>query len=222
MEKRYIFFDLDGTLTDSFEGIAKAFDYALNAMGIESKPETYKDCVGPSVVESFKKHYGTDEETAVRGLELFREYYDSFGYKQGKLYPEIENVLMTLNAHGKKLMVATGKPDEMAKKVLEYFNISEQFCFAAGLTLGDTLKNIMPRQSKEDVIDYILKTNSILDPENAVMIGDRGGDIAAAHRFGIETIGVTYGYGTESELISAGADYIASDPLKLIEMIVQS
>lgn len=224
MEKRYIFFDLDGTLTDSYEGICRSFEYALNRLGIEPKPETFRECVGPSVVESLMKHYGVSEETAAEGLRLFREYYETRGYSENRLYPDIENVLKTLNAHGKKLMVATAKPEHMAKQVLEHFGLSDQFCFVAGITFEGNQRfgDSEIRSTKEDVINYILKTNDILDPENAVMVGDRGSDITAARRFGLQTIGAAYGYGSREELTAAEADYIAEDPMQLIEIIVQS
>ncbi len=136
----------------------------------------------------------------------------------------VEEMLQVLYAHGKKLMVATAKPEQMALRVLEHFRLSDYFCFAAGITrdgVGDS-EDPNERISKEDVIRYVLRTNGILDPENAVMVGDRGSDILAARQFGLQTVGITYGYGTEEELTMAGADFIAETPMKVAEYIIQS
>ncbi|MCI5792993.1 MAG: HAD hydrolase-like protein [Lachnospiraceae bacterium] len=224
MEKRYILFDLDGTLTDSYEGIINAFIYALDKMGIEPKEDTFRKCIGPPVTESLRTFYGMSEDEADRGVKLFREYYTDKGIFENVPYPDIETMLKTLLAHGKKLMVATAKPEFMAERVLEHFGLSEYFCFVAGVTTDKAAPPNDPklRSTKEDVINYILRTNDIFDPENAVMVGDRGSDIRAAKKFGLQTIGAEYGYGSVEELTEAGADSIAHDPMQLIEIIVQS
>ena len=134
MEKRYILFDLDGTLTDSYEGIINAFRYALDRMGVEPRPETFRKYIGPPVAWSLGTYYGMDEEQADRGLRLFREYYDRKGIFENRPYAGIEEMLQILNAHGKKLMVATAKPENMAVRVLEHFHLAEYFCFIAGIT----------------------------------------------------------------------------------------
>ena len=223
MDKRYILFDLDGTLTDSYEGIKNAFVYALNKMGIEPRPDTFRKCIGPPVAESFKSFYSLSPEEAERGTLIFREYYGVTGAFENKVYPEIETVLKTLNAHDKRLMVATAKPEVMAEKVLEHFNLRDYFCFVAGVTndLLSQQEEASRRTSKEDVISHILKENAIHDYENTVMIGDRGSDMLAAKKLGLQTIGVTYGYGTRDELKNAGADFIIDSPTELIEIIVQ-
>lgn len=224
MDKRYILFDLDGTLTDSYEGIINGFKYALDRLGVEPQPETFRKCVGPPIIQSLKSFYGFDDETADEGLRLFREYYSSKGIHENAVYEGVETMLRTLNAHGKKLMIATAKPENMAEQVLENFDLAEQFCFIAGSTSDRPVPPNDPklRASKEDVINYILRTNDILDPENAVMVGDRSSDITAAKRFGLQTIGVSYGYGSLEELKNAGADHIVDDPMQLVEIIVQS
>ena len=224
MEKRYILFDLDGTLTDSYEGIINAFRYSLDRMGIEPRPETFRKCIGPPVQWSLQTFYGFDDEQQDEGLRLFREYYDRKGCFENRPYNGIEEMLQVLYAHGKKLMVATAKPEHMAVRILEHFGLADYFCFIAGITQDRSSPFDDPnaRATKEEVIRYILRTNGILDPENAVMVGDRAGDIRAAKQFGLQTIGVSYGYGTEEELFSANADHIALTPEKVAEIIVLS
>lgn len=224
MDKRYVLFDLDGTLTDSYEGIINAFKYALHRMKIEPRPETFRKYVGPPVMWSFQTYYGMDEAQAEEGLALFREYYSAHGIFENRVYTGVEEMLQVLNAHGKKLMVATAKPEHMALRVLEHFGLRDYFCFVAGIThdKSPTFEDPTIRASKEEVIRHVLRTNGILDPENAVMVGDRSGDIRAARQFGMQTIGVAYGYGTEEELRTAGADHIAETPGRVAEIIVQS
>ncbi len=223
MEKRYVLFDLDGTLTDSYEGIINALRFSLNKFNVEPKPDTFRKIIGPPVVWSLKKFYGFDDETAEKGCRYFREYYRSSGYLENKVYPGTEEMLKTLRGHDKKLLLATSKPEPMARMVLEHFGLAEYFCFIAGANTDSRISadNQGLRSSKEDVIGYVLKTNGILDPENAVMVGDRMWDIQAGKKFGLQTIGVRYGYAAEGELEEAGADYIASSPLRVAEFIVQ-
>lgn len=223
MEKRYILFDLDGTLTDSYEGIIKGFIYALDKMGAEPKEDTFRECIGPPITQSLQKLYGMNEEEADRGVKLFREYYADKGIYENVPYPDTELMLQTLRAHDKKLMVATAKPEVMAERVLEHFGLQDYFCFVAGVNSDAAAPPDDPeiRSSKKDVISYIIRTNGIFDPENAVMVGDRGSDITAAKELGLQTIGVAYGYGTREELEAAGADYIAADPMQLVKIIVQ-
>ena len=224
MEKRYILFDLDGTLTDSYEGIINGFCYALGKMDIAPQPETFRKYIGPPVMWSLQTYYGMDEQQAEAGLKYFREYYNAKGIFENRPYVMVEEMLQILNAHGKKLMVATAKPEDMALRVLEHFGLRDYFCFVAGITHDKAGVSDDPgrRSSKEEVIRYLLRTNGILDPENAVMVGDRGSDVLAAKQFGLQTIGITYGYGTEEELKKAGADFITDTPLKVAEYIVQS
>ena len=223
MDKRYILFDLDGTLTDSYEGIINAFIYTLEHMGIEPRPDTYRKCIGPPVAWSLQTFYGMNEEQAAEGLRLFREYYDAKGCFENFPYIGIEEMLQVLNAHGKKLMVATAKPEHMAVRILEHFGLADYFCFIAGITQDKSIPDDPnARATKEEVIRYIHRTNGILDPENAVMVGDRGGDIRAARMFGLQTIGVAYGYGTEEELRAAGADHIADTPEAVGKIVVLS
>ena len=121
-------------------------------------------------------------------------------------------------------MVATAKPDHMARRVLEHFHLDEYFCFIAGITHDRSGVSDDPaaRATKEEVIRYVLRSTGILDPENAVMVGDRAGDILAARQFGLQTIGASYGYGTEEELRTAEADYVAETPGKVAEIIILS
>lgn len=227
MDKRYVLFDLDGTLTDSFEGIKNALTYCLSKYGITPKPSEFSRVIGPPVVWSLKTFYNIEGEQALEALSFFREYYDNKGCFENRVYDNVEEMLKTLKAHDKKLMIATSKPEPMAIKVIEHFGLLDYFCFISG-SMAETendlhysnLKGTTARSSKEDVIRYALEKNGIRDLEHAVMIGDRRWDIDAAKNIGIDTIGVRYGYADEQELSNAGADIIVDNPMDIIEHIL--
>lgn len=222
MDKRYILFDLDGTLTDSYEGIVNALRYALDKLSIRPDPASYRDVVGPPLVETFRKYYGLDDATCDRATACFHEYYETRGKFENHLYDGVMEMLQTLNAHGKKLMIATAKPEPLAVEIADHFEISPYLCFIAGVN-HDTLTGSRPsdaRSSKLDVISYLLHTNDIKDPEHAVMIGDRGGDMRAASSLGIQTLGVLYGYGTEEELRTAGAQAMVKTPKEITDYLL--
>lgn len=227
MDKRYILFDLDGTLTDSYEGIRNALTYSLSKYGIEPRPDEFSSIIGPPVIWSLKNFYGIEGEQGIEALNYFREYYDERGCFENRLYDGVEEMLKTLLAHDKKLMIATSKPEPMAIKIIDHFGLSDYFCFISGATAESEhdnhyteLRGTAPRTSKEDVIRYALESNDIRDIEHAVMIGDRHWDINAAKAIGIDTIGAGYGYADELELEHAGADYIADSPMDIIRLVL--
>ena len=128
MEKQYILFDLDGTLTDSMEGITKSVQYALNAMGIEV--EDHRELsffVGPPLKESFQKNYHFTDEEAEEAVRLYREYYRPKGIFENTVYEGIPEMLEHLCDAGKTLLVATSKPTDFAEQILEHFGLKDYF-----------------------------------------------------------------------------------------------
>lgn len=199
---RYFFMDLDGTISDPKEGITRAVAYALNAYGIQVENlDTLEKFIGPPLVDSFQEFYGFDREKSLEAVEKYREYFKDKGIFENKLYPGMEHLLFAVRAQGGKLVLATSKPEVFAKRILAYFQIEEYFTFAAGSTLDTT------RNKKADVIRYALDSLGI-EPEEAVMIGDRKHDVIGAKENGMECIGVLFGYGDREELETAGADKI--------------
>ncbi len=228
MDKRYVLFDLDGTLTDSYEGIKNAFIYSLSKYGITPGDSELSRVIGPPVIWSLKTFYNIDGEKALEALEYFREYYDNKGCFENRLYDNVEEMLKILRSHDKKLMIATSKPEPMAIKIIDHFGLSDYFCFISGSTAENeadkhyaaSVTNTLARSSKEDVIRYALTENGIRDLEHAVMVGDRRWDINAAKNIGIDTIGVRCGYADENELEDAGAGVIVDMPMDIIKHIV--
>lgn len=211
----YILFDLDGTITDSGEGITKSVQYALKSFGI--KVDNLKELnkfIGPPLKDSFKRYYNFNDEEAELGLIKYREYYADKGIYENKLYDGIVELLEALNNSGKKIVLATSKPEVYAKQILKYFNIDEYFAFVAGADFEET------RVKKGEVIKYALKEAEISDLSKAIMVGDREHDIIGAKENNIKSIGVLFGFGDVVELTQARADYIAKDTRELLNTLL--
>lgn len=199
----YILFDLDGTITDPGEGITNSVAFSLKTYGIEvsDKKELYT-FIGPPLYASFMKYYGFSEEQAVEAVDRYREYYSDKGVFECTLYDGIEKLLKKLSECGKKVILATSKPEFYAVKILAHFGTDKYFYYVAGATMDGH------RIEKADVIRYAFENLGITETEKAVMIGDREFDILGAKECGLVSIGVTYGYGSYEELNRAGADVI--------------
>lgn len=214
MEKEYLLFDLDGTLTDPKEGITKSVRHALRAFDIEVEDLDTLCCfIGPPLRDSFIEYYGFSEENATTAISIYREYFSDRGLYENEAYEGIDCVLKTLKDSGKKLYVATSKPEVFAKKILEHFNLNSYFEFIGGADLAET------RVKKGDVIRYVLEENRITDLERVIMVGDRKHDILGAKEAGICSVGVLYGYGNREELLEAGADFIAESVFDLQNLL---
>jgi phosphoglycolate phosphatase len=211
----YILFDLDGTLTDSGEGITKSVQYALKSFGIivDDIKELNK-FVGPPLRDSFKMFYNLSDEQAELGIKRYREYYADKGIYENSLYDGIVELLETLKKYNKKIVLATSKPEVYAKQILKYFNIDKYFSFVAGADFEET------RVKKGDVIKYALEEAKISDLSKAVMVGDREHDIIGAKENNIKSIGVLYGFGDVIELTQARADYIAKNTSELLNILL--
>ncbi len=199
-----ILFDLDGTLTDPGIGITNSVAYALNKYGIEvqDKTELYK-FIGPPLIDSFMKYYGFSYEQAQEAVVYYREYYAETGIFENRVYDGIEMLLLQLTDAGKRICLATSKPEPFAKMILEYFGLTQYFEYIAGAAMDET------RTKKDEVIKYALEQCNLLGGSNVIMIGDREYDIFGAKTHGVDSIGVLFGYGSRAELESAGATYIA-------------
>ena len=204
MEKEYLLFDLDGTLTDPKEGITKSVRHALKAYNIEVEDLDTLCCfIGPPLKDSFIEYYGFSEEDALNAIGVYREYFSD----------RIEEMLKALTASGKKLFVASSKPEVFVRKIMEHFGLDSYFTFMGGADLGET------RVKKADVIRYVLAENGITDLEKVIMIGDRKHDILGAREVGVDSVGVLYGYGDREELTGAQADFLAETVLDLQNLL---
>lgn len=210
---RYLFFDLDGTLTDSREGIVNCLVYALEQMGFDI-PEDKEKFLGPSLYQSFAEFCGMDNEQVERAVRFFRERYSVTGLFENRVYDGIPELLGKLKNSGMELFVATSKPKTFAVRILEKFGLAHYFRFIGGADINGT------RNLKQEVIEYVLAEAGISGRESVLMIGDRRQDVLGAHDTGLDCMGVLWGYGPVEELLEAGADYIAETPQKAAEAIL--
>ena len=211
---KYALFDLDGTLTDPGEGITRSVQYALAKFGIvvEDRSELY--CfIGPPLHESFEKYYGFSREDAFLAVDAYREYFAVKGIFENKVYEGIGECLAALKASGVGVSLATSKPEIYAKQILEHFGLIGYFDAVAGSEMDGS------RTKKAEVITRALELLGNPDLRDCVMIGDREHDIIGGKTHGMDTIGVTFGYGSEDELQNAGATHVAHTPAEIVQFI---
>lgn len=201
--KKYILFDLDGTLTDPMEGICKAAAKGLERFGIEADYHELTFFIGPPLMDTYCEHYGMTKEQAQEAIKAFRAYFQPTGIYENEIYPGIEELLQQLTEKGCVLAMATSKPEAFADIILRHFGIRQYIQVLAGATMDEK------RTRKEEVLAYALEQLAIPDLSEAVMVGDRCYDVEGAKAFGLDSVGVLYGYGTRQELETAGASRLA-------------
>ena len=213
---RYLLFDLDGTLTDSAEGILRCVQYALEQCGTpEPDAEKLRPFIGPPLLDSFQEFCGMPPARAAFAVEQYRKRFSTVGLLENAVYDGIPELLEKLREHGYVLAVATSKPEEYAKRIADKFDFAKYFAGIYGATMDGSLIR------KADVIRYALDNLGVerKNYDQVVMVGDRNNDIYGAKENGIQVIGVLYGYGDLAELQSAGADYIAKMPEEIAQII---
>ena len=210
----WLLFDLDGTLTDPFEGITRSVEYALNAFGIEVEDRrVLAPFIGPPLVESLTERYGFSMEDAVAAVAKYREYFAVKGLYENELFEGIPELLSDCRKAGYKISMATSKPTHYARIIAEHFDIARYFDAIHGSSLDGT------RITKSSVVAEAVAEEH-LDPSRALMIGDRRHDVEGAGEHGIRTVGVLYGYGSREEHEAAGAAYIVNDLDELRELLI--
>lgn len=207
MKIHTILFDLDGTLTDSGEGIMNAVRYTLERYEKEATEEELRSFIGPPLQTQFEQFLKVSEKEGKRAVSIYREYYTKRGIYENKVYPGIPDVLKQLKQAGFRLCIATSKPEKFAVQIAEHFNFAQYFDRIGGALMDGN------RTKKREVIEYVLTEEQIGDQrEGILMVGDRKHDICGAKQTGLRSMGVLYGYGSQEELETAGADWIVETP----------
>lgn len=211
---KYLFFDLDGTLTDPKEGITKSVAYALESFGQHvENPDDLLMFIGPPLKWSFMEYAGLSDGQADMAVEKYRERFKDTGIFENGVYEGIERMLDKLKKAGFKLVLATSKPIIFADRILKHYGIEKYFEAAFGSELDGT------RTDKAEVIEYAMNQTGA-EPENTIMVGDRSHDIIGANKNNIRAIGVLFGYGNREELLEAGAYRLAVNVAELEEMLI--
>lgn len=213
MVKKCILFDLDGTLTDSGEGILNCATVALEHFGLPVPDrQTMRVFVGPPLKDTFRD-FGVPEDKLDEALQVYRQRYVPIGKYENTPYPGIYDLLDRLKKNGHRLFVATSKPEQMSMDILNHFKLTEYFEQICGATLDGT------RDEKSAVIAYLL--DCVQDTENTVMVGDTVFDTIGAAAHGIPMIGVSWGYGDVEAMRSAGAIGIAHSMEELYTLLTK-
>ena len=211
----YLFFDLDGTVTDPYLGITNCIYYALDRMGRPKPERTFlRRFIGPPLTLSFRAYLGMTEEEADTALRYYRERYAVDGLFENAVYPGIPEALASLKSAGKAVCLATSKPEPFAARILTHFSLEGYFDEICGASLDGT------RETKGEVLRELLRRLDL--PEgtgDAVMIGDRIHDADGAREVGLETVGVLWGYGSPEELNEAGCVSLAASPEDLVSVL---
>lgn len=212
-----ILFDLDGTLTDPKLGITRCIQFALSELGYRPPDaDELHWCIGPPIKDSFSLLLKTLDDTVLeQAISLYRSRFATIGLFENSLYPQILKILDAIRFAGYKTFVATSKPHIYAKQIIDHFGLSLLFNGVYGSELDGT------RSVKGDLIYHILVTEQLL-PSHVVMVGDRSHDMIGAKHNHLTAIGVTYGYGTEEELKTHGADLIAYSPDDIPKLLVHN
>ena len=211
MKSKAILFDLDGTLTDSGEGIINCATLALEHFGLPvPSREEMGVFVGPPLDQTFVK-FGVPADRTQEAIDVFRSRYLVVGKFENTPYPGIREVLAALKEQGYRLFVATSKPETTAVEILHKFELARYFELICGATFDTN------RVHKADVIAYLLE--QIGTPEDMLMVGDTEFDVLGAAAHGIKTIGVSWGYGKVEAIEAAGAVAIAYSMDELLQLI---
>ncbi|MAD91721.1 MAG: HAD family hydrolase [Gammaproteobacteria bacterium] len=208
--KPHIYFDLDGTLTDSYEGISNCILYAVNELGFPHPTNDFlRHCIGPPLHETLPMLVGKD--LTAEALNLYRKRFEDVGWLENKPYDGIYEALESINNKNYELFVATSKPRIMAQRIIDYFKMTPYFKRIFGSEFDGT------HSSKVDLLRFAIKENT--NTSDRIMIGDRKYDLIGAISNNMKPIGVNYGYGSIEELSEAGAISIIERPADLEETI---
>lgn len=211
MTPKAIFFDLDGTLTDSGEGIINCARRALAHFGLPQPSDLeMRVFVGPPLRDTFAK-FGVPADGIEKAMEIYRERYNPIGIFENTPYPGIHALVEKLRNDGHRLFLATAKPEIMAVRIMDRFELAPYFERICGASLD------LSRDSKAAVIAYLLE--QVPDVEQVVMVGDTAYDVIGAAEHGIPTIGVSWGYGKAEDMTAAGAVAIADTMDSLYELL---
>lgn len=209
-----VLFDLDGTLTDSATGVINGFLHAAETVGFAVPDGNLEWLLGPPMRDTLRS-FGLGDDEIEPGLAAYREYYTTTGWSENALFDGVGAMLAAVRGTGSRLAVATSKNESAAVRILEHFGIADHFEFIGGASEDGV------RRAKADVVAHSLAALGVEAVDAAqggtsdvVMVGDREHDIHGAGRFGIPTLFVEWGYGTEAEGAAAAKTVAAVDDLQ--------
>lgn len=212
-----VLFDLDGTVTDPFDGIARCIRHAMKCMGLEPPSgDEMRRAIGPPLRQTFGRLLASAEPSRIEdAMRLYRERYSASGLFENEVYPRLTDLLADLNRAGCRLFLATSKPSVYAQRIVDHFGLAEYFAGVYGSELDGRLEN------KSDLLRFVLDKER-LKADVTAMVGDRGQDMLAAKAHSLCAVGVTWGYGSRNELEAAGADVMCSSPAEVFQFLTEA
>ena len=217
MKYKYLLFDLDGTVSESAEGIRASLEYAINTLGAPMPDlSDYTRYVGPPLIDTFLNLVGLDPETAKRGAQLYRDYYNEKGKFLNRVYKGIPELLGRLREEDVKMCICSSKYELFAEEIIGILGLSGDFDAVCGSNIDGS------RKDKKDLIPYAvacLGGDFERDRERTVMLGDTWYDAKGAKLCGVDFIGVRYGYGKTADMEEQGAKLFADTPGELYELL---
>jgi len=214
MKYKYVIFDFDGTIIDSWLGIAKGFIKSLGEHGTKLTLDEAKDLVGPPFAKMVREKFKYDEEEAMDIILTHRKYVREEGIYEAKLYDDVINMLEALKENGIKMAIATNKPEENVEPQLDIFKIRKYF----DVVISNN--RLQTKGTKSDFVRMALEGMGVKNKGEAVMVGDRTGDIIGGKDNDLDTIGVTYGYGVKGEFDDIDVDYIVDSPMGIVDVVL--
>ena len=209
-----VLFDLDGTISNSKEGITKCVQYALESFGIiEPDLDKLSVFIGPPLVDSFMKYYNFTEEQAKEATAKYRERYTPIGVHETHMYPNSRECIEELRRRGYVIGMASSKPENYCKVVLEDFGIIDLFDDIVGATMDGRLS------SKESVLEEVFRRWGHFRKDEICLIGDTMYDVNGANYTGIPCVAVTFGFGDANEMREAGAVALIDDLMELPDVL---
>lgn len=213
----YVIFDFDGTVTDTGEGILKSLQYSFEQMGHEVPDlSDLKKFIGPPIHYSFVTFYGVSENEVEQYIEKYRERYRKIGVYECFVYDSMVETLKTLRENGVKLGIASSKPIKLVYDVMEYLRLTEYFDAVVGTQFDDS-----NHPGKTDLVLQSMAKLEDSDKSRTLMVGDRFFDIDGAAGAGVDSVGVTYGYGSREEFMEHNATYIVDSPKEILNIVLK-
>ena len=208
-----VLLDLDGTLTDPYDGITRSVTHALARLGRPlPPPEELRAFIGPPLQDSFAR-LGLDDPDVEHAIAVYRERFTDMGLYENRIYEGVPDALARLRAADLRLAVATSKPTPFAERIVTHFGLDAHIELVVGATLDGS------RRTKTDIIRVALAALDV-DAQQAVMVGDRSQDVVGAHANALPCIGGSWGYANDGELEGAGADALVDTPSELVEHLL--
>lgn len=192
---KYIFWDFDGTIMNTYPGIIASLTYAMRFLGMEEKrEEVLRTFIGPPLRERIPEVFNVNELQTEVAVEKYREHYEAGGMFMCSPFPGVLDVVETFRKAGYIQVITTSKPEPMCRSILAQKGLTEAFDVIVGASLDGKI------DTKREVLEEAFHRLTDAERGEVVLIGDTKYDAIGAREMEIDCIGITYGFGSREEL----------------------